>query len=1020
MIKDQPASTRAAARGGSSVPRVPRATYRLQFSPDFSFAVARDVIPYLRALGASEVYASPLFAARAGSSHGYDVADYRRISEVLGGAESFETFSDALRERDMGLVLDMVPNHMGIGSDNPWWIDVLENGQSSEYAEFFDIDWQPLKPEMAGKVLLPILGDQYGVTLEKGELQLTYAEGALFLSYYETRLPLAPRTYTQVLTAALEELTGQLGEDEPDMQEYLSIITALRNLPARGERDPELLAERRREKEVVKRRLAALTEANQVIRRALEGALRRLNGTPGNPRSFDALHELIDMQPYRPAFWRVAAEEINYRRFFDINDLAAVRVEIPEAFEAMHELVMRLAAEGRVSGLRIDHPDGLWDPPAYFRQLQERYLAELTTGQGPGSTDERRAPESLTNGGDASGNGAAVGGRPSVAGAPPLYVVAEKILSEREPLPEDWAVAGTTGYDFLNAVNGLFVNRRAERALDRIYRRFVSPEDPAAPPRFEDLVHDSKQLIMDSSLASELRSLVHRLERVNEKNRRYRDFTIGGLTRALTDVVAGMSIYRTYITGPESVSDRDRKYITAAVREARRRHPRTASPLFSFIEDTLLLRNLREFRPEDREEVINFVMRFQQITGPIMAKSVEDTAFYIFNRLVSLNEVGGAPEHFGTTAAEFHRQNAERARSWPNAMLSTATHDTKRGEDVRARINVLSELPEEWEAALARWGELGAPLKQEVDGEAAPDRNDEYLLYQTVLGAWPEELQIGEKSNRQSFRERIAAYMQKATKEAKVHTSWINPNERYDEAMRAFVEALLADGPDNPFLPDALPLARRLAYFGRINGLAQTLLKLASPGVPDIYQGTELWDLSLVDPDNRRPVDFAQRAELLRELRRRATETTDRVALAAELLETWADGRIKLFLVAEALELRQRRTRLFAAGEYLPLEATGEQSDHVCAFARLDGAEAVLAVAPRLVAGLTGGEERLPTGAVWGETRLRLPFEQSGVTYRDVLTGALLTVTEGESGPQLALSELLAQLPVALLERAEG
>ena len=1001
--------TAPATAGAHSVTvegRVPRATYRLQFNPGFTFADAQAIVGYLADLGVSDIYASPLFTARAGSSHGYDVCDYRTISRALGGEAGLSALSDALKARGMGLVLDMVPNHMGISSDNPWWMDVLENGQSSAYASFFDIDWQPIKAELAGKVLLPILGDQYGVVLERGELQLSYDDGAFFLNYYETRLPLSPDTYLTVLTPALDELGAQLAEDDPDLHEYLSILTALRNLPARDEQDPERLAERRREKEVIKRRIAALYEGNEQVRRAIDGALEQLNGTPGNPRSFDRLHDLIDAQPYRPAFWRVAAEEINYRRFFDINDLAAVRVEQPEVFEEMHALVMRLLAEGRISGLRIDHPDGLWDPPAYFRQLQERYLQELEAAG-------RRAP---------GGNGAADGGRLPGAGGYPLYVVAEKILSEREPLPEDWAVAGTTGYDFLNAVNGLFVDRRAERAFNGIYRRFVSPENPSELPRFEDLVHDCKQLIMESSLASELRSLIHRLERVNEKNRRYRDFTLQGLTRALADVVAGMSIYRTYITGPDNVSERDRKYITAAVREARRRHPRTARSLFAFIEDTLLLRNLREFRPEDRENVVNFVMRFQQITGPIMAKSVEDTAFYIYNRLVSLNEVGGAPEHFGTTPAEFHRQNAGRARRWPHAMLATATHDTKRGEDTRARINVLSEIPKEWEAALARWEELNAPHKREVDGALAPDRNDEYLLYQTILGAWPEAAGGAEQDTSwlPAFRERIVGYMQKATKEAKVHTSWINPNEEYDAAVQAFVEALLDDDPANPFVRDAMPLARRLAFFGRINGLAQTLLKLTSPGVPDIYQGTELWDLSLVDPDNRRPVDWGRRVELLAELKRRASRASGRAALARELLESIADGRLKLFIIAQALDLRRRREPLFTHGGYLPLTAEGDRQDHLVAFARTLDDAAALVVAPRLVVGLTGGEERAPVGAVWGETRLLLPDGERGRRYRDVLTGVTLTVEGAPGSAGLALADVCAHLPVALLERIDS
>ncbi|MEN9936513.1 MAG: hypothetical protein RLZZ387_3092 [Chloroflexota bacterium] len=1024
---------------------VPRATYRIQFNPSFTFTDARGIVDYLHSLGVSDLYASPLFTARAGSSHGYDVTDYGAISAALGGEEGFLELSRELRERGMSVLLDIVPNHMGIGDGNPWWVDVLENGQSSPYAAFFDIDWQPVKPELAGKVLLPILGDQYGVVLEKGELQLSYEGGSFCLNYYETCLPLAPRTTAQVLTLAEDNLTERLGKEHRDLQEYLSILTALRNLPSRDEQDPELLAERRREKEVIRRRIADLYTASEEARAALDAAIRTLNGTPGKPRSFDRLHDLIDSQPYRLAFWRVAAEEINYRRFFDINDLAAVRVEQPEVFERMHELVMRLAADGHLIGLRIDHPDGLWDPPAYFSQLQQAYRDALradqapttdgrrpqTTGNGPRTTGQApttdgqwptddTAPDSTVTDGAGEDATADRGLSPVVDGRP-LYVVAEKILSEREPLPFDWAVAGTTGYDFLNSVSGLFVDRRAERELDGTYRRFIAPKDPAGVPSFEDLVHDSKQLIIESSLASEIRSLVHRLERVNEKNRRYRDFTLGGLTRALTDVISAMSIYRTYITDPDNVSERDRRYITAAVREARRRHPRTSRTLFSFLEDTLLLRNLREFREEDHGAVLDLVMRFQQITGPIMAKSVEDTTFYIFNRLVSLNEVGGAPEQFGVSPQAFHRDNAERARHWPHAMLTGSTHDTKRSEDVRARIHVLSEIPAEWEAAVGRWAELSARHKSEADDAQAPDRNDEYLLYQTLIGAWPiPELQVeahkpAESETLAGFRERVVAYMQKATKEAKVHTSWINPNEAYDAALRAFVEALLDDAPDNPFVRDALALARRAAFFGRFNSLAQTLLRLTSPGVPDVYQGTELWDLSLVDPDNRRPVDFGCVARLLAEIHQRVGRGEARATIASDLMEHSADGCIKLYLVTEALDLRRRRERLFAEGDYRPLEARGGKQEHAVAFARALGEEEIVAVAPRLVVGLTDGEERLPVGEVWGDTRLTLTHAELGRRYRDVLTGAEHIVTpEGD----LALADVLATLPVALLEHA--
>jgi (1->4)-alpha-D-glucan 1-alpha-D-glucosylmutase len=984
----------------------PNATYRIQFHPGFTFEHARAIVAYLRELGVSELYASPLFAARAGSTHGYDVADYGKLNPALGGDEGFAALSAALREAGLGLILDMVPNHMGIGDTNPWWTDVLENGPASPYADFFDIEWEPVKPELAGKVLLPILGDQYGIVLERGELKVALEDGALVIRYYDTRLPTAPRTILPVLEAAREAVSPELPEDDADRQELESIITALGYLPPRTETDPERLAERRREKEVIRRRIVALCERSAPVCAAIERAAAALNGDPGDPRSFDALDAVIERQPYRLAYWRVAAEEINYRRFFDINELAAVRVERPEVFAAAHELVFRLVGEGKVHGLRIDHPDGMWDPPAYFAQLQERFVLDEARRRGA-EPDEAAA--------DAARAWSRSHAERTARGEAdwPLYVVAEKILSEREPLPHDWAVDGTTGYDFLNLANGIFVDGANEAALDAIYRRFISPASPASAPSFAAIVRQAKGEIMEGNLSSEITSLSHQLERINEKNRRYRDFTLRGLTGALTAILAELSIYRTYITDPSQVSERDVRYVLEAVHAARRRHPHIPGSLFTFLRDTMLLRNLHEFRAEDRPAVVDVVMRMQQITGPVMAKSVEDTAFYRYHRLVSLNEVGGHPEQFGHGVDEFHRQNAERARFWPHAMLTLATHDTKRGEDVRARINVLSELPGEWEAAVARWAELNAPHRRQADDEIFPDREAEYLLYQSLVGVWPDEDE-GRLADAglAALAERVAQYMQKATREAKLHTSWINPNEEYDAALAEFVQAILSPATAGPFLDDLAGFARRVAAFGRVNSLAQTLLKLSAPGVPDTYQGAELWDLSLVDPDNRRPVDYELRRRHLAELRERSADDSARQKLAAELLAHSRDGRVKLYLTAEALRHRREHPRLYADGSYTALEATGAKAAHVCAFARALNAEAAIVVAPRLVVGLTGGDEAPPVGAVWGDTALALPPELAGARLRDVLSGRVHA-----PGAALPLAELLGTLPVALLER---
>jgi (1->4)-alpha-D-glucan 1-alpha-D-glucosylmutase len=987
--------------------RVPSSAYRLQLNPGFTFRDARDLVPYLYALGVSDCYVSPVLQARAGSSHGYDICDHSRLNPDLGGEEEFDAFADALGEHGMGLILDAVPNHMGIGdAANAWWTDVLENGPGSVYAPFFDIDWHPVNPDLDGKVLLPLLEDQYGRVLEAGKIRLAYDRGEFFLLYHQVRLPVAPCTYPVILERLLPGLAAALGEGHEHVRELRSILTALGYLPPRTELAPERVAERAREKEVVKRRLAALCAAGAEVRAAVEACVGAFNGTPEDPRSFDALDRLVEMQAYRPAFWRVAAEEINYRRFFDINELAAIRMESPEVFRPAHELLLRLLARGKATGLRIDHPDGLWNPASYFRRVQESYaLAHVRERLPAGRADDALAREV------AEAVAVEAGGAPPR----PLYLVAEKILSEGEGLPQDWAVDGTTGYDFLNAVNGLFVDAEGRDAFDRVYQQFARP-----PAEFAQVVSSAKKMVMLVSMASEVNALGHQLDRIAERNRRYRDFTLNSLTFALREVIACLRVYRTYITGPEAVSPRDRLVIEEAVEEAKRRNPRTAEAVFDFVRDTLLLANVGDFSEADRPRLVEWAMKFQQMTGPVMAKSVEDTVFYTYNRLVSLNEVGGAPDRYGVSPAAFHRQNAERLARWPHSLLTTSTHDTKRSEDVRARLNALSEMAGEWQAALARWGRLNAAKKTVVEDQPAPDHNDEYLLYQTLLGAWPVGPPLAGGALAE-FRERIAAYMQKATKEAKVHTSWVNPNEEYDDAVRQFVHRLLPEAADDPFLADLLPLQRRVAFFGYFNALAQVLLKLTCPGVPDLYQGTELWDFSLVDPDNRRPVDNDLRRRLLAQLQARVGEAGhDLRPLAAELLAGLPDGRIKAYLIYRALHFRAAHEELFARGGYLPLEATGSRREHVCAFARSLGDQVVLVVVPRLVVGLAGGDERAPVGpGVWEETLLVLPPGMAGWSYRNLYTGEVLTPGTEDGTPSLPLAAVLACFPVALLACCE-
>src|SRR5262245_6843716 len=965
--------------------RIPTATYRVQFGRAFKFSDAKAIVDYLDDLGISDCYASPVLKTPAASDNGYDVCDHSQLNPALGSEDEFEAFTSALRKRGLGLILDIVPNHMGIGEAcNTWWMDVLENGPSFSYAYYFDIDWHPVNPQLENKVLLSIREDQYGNVLDEGKLGLAYEDGDFCIHYYDAKIPVGPRSYSSILGHRLDQLAETLGKDNESLQELQSIITAISYLPSGTELDPEKLEERKREKEIIKRRIASLLQGDPQVRGAIDMALREFNGTAGEPRTFDLLDRLIEAQPYRLAFWRVAGEEINYRRFFDIDKLAAIRVELPEVFEATHQLIFRFLKEGKATGLRVDHPDGLWDPAAYFRQLQQSYVTQIIQ---PPDDDVSVSPN-----------------RKQMPPWP-LYVVAEKILAKGESLPEDWAVYGTTGYDFLNQVNGIFVEGANREAVDKIYRDFIGKET-----NFRNLINSTKKMTMLISLASEINSLSHELDRISERNRHYRDITLNSLTFAIREVIACLSVYRTNndaSTG--TVAERDQKYIKAAVEEAKKRNPRTARALFDLIQETLLLSNLPHFRIEDRRQVIDFVMELQQLTGPVMAKAVEDTAFYVYNRLTSLNEVGGDPEQFGLPLESFHRQNVNRQQHWPHSMLTTSTHDTKRSEDVRARIDVLSEIPAEWDTALEHWSRFNADKKSAVDGEPAPDCNDEYLFYQTLVGAWPAGSCTAEEFA--DFRERIGAYMQKAIKEAKVHTSWVNPNEAYDHAVSKFVKEVLVANPDNSFSSDFVQFHRRVAYAGMLNSLSQTILKIASPGVPDFYQGTELWDFSLVDPDNRRPVDFSKRIKLLEDLKQREKE--NRSSLTLDLLTRWVDGKIKLYATYKGLSFRRSHRSLFEEGNYIPIHAVGETGDHICAFARQKGQTWALAAVPRLVTKLLRGE-RPPLGEeTWGSSALELP-EDSPESWLNILTGEKLKVILSEQRKLLPLASALQSFPLAL------
>ena len=868
------------------VSRIPLSTYRLQFNRAFTFTDAARIVPYLHSLGISDVYASSYLKAVPGSGHGYDLTDPTSFNPEVGTEEEYQAFIQALKRHGMGQILDVIPNHMGIArSSNAWWTDVLDNGPSSSYARFFDVDWRPIKAELKDKVLLPILGDLYGLVLENQEITLEYAEGNFWIHYYDYQLPVSSKSCRMILTHRLDKLIATVGNEDAGIQELQSIVTALNHLPFRSERDTARLVERNREKEIVKKRLAALIQNNRTIEQFVMENIRLFNGTKGDHGSFDLLDALLDDQAYRLAFWRVAAEEINYRRFFDVNELVAVRMEDPVVFEAFHRLIFRLLQEGSVTGLRIDHVDGLYDPAAYLRQLQ------AAAGE--------RSDQETTN--DRS-----------------LYLIVEKILGAGETLPGDWPVSGTTGYDFLTLLNGLFVDGANAVRFEDIYRRFTGNRGP-----YDELVYEKKQLTMAVSMASEINVLGYQLDRLSEKDRRSRDFTLNSLIHAIREIIAWFPVYRTYIApSGQSVTDRDRAYIRLAVLKAKRRHPALSNLVFDFVRD-LLLEPRPTSRQDAEEERLAFVMKFQQTTSPVTAKGIEDTAFYIFNRLVSLNEVGGDPEQFGVGVSSFHGVMRERQASWPHTLSATSTHDTKRSEDVRARINVLSEVPELWKSHLQLWSKLNKKYKTDIEGQPAPDRNEEYLLYQTLLGTWP--LDPPDEGSFGIFCDRIQAYTSKALHESKVHTSWVNPNHLYDAAVQKFIEAILDRTRPNPFIENLVAFVQTVIIpVGLCNALSQVLIKITAPGVPDFYQGMELWDFSLVDPDNRRPIDYSHRARLLAELQQACQEAgADRRALSRHLLETRLDGRIKLYVIMTALNFRRARQELFQRGDYLPLDTSG-------------------------------------------------------------------------------------------------
>ncbi|MCD6073107.1 MAG: 4-alpha-glucanotransferase, partial [Microvirga sp.] len=808
----------------------PRATYRLQFHKDFTFDDAVKIVPYLAKLGISHVYSSPIQAAAPGSTHGYDIVDHSAINPELGGEEGFRRFSETLRKHGLKLVLDIVPNHMGVGGQsNGWWLSVLEWGRLSPVADAFDIDWK--RPGVGGKLIVPSLGGLYGEVLERGELQLKFdpEDGSFSVWHWEHRFPVCPTTYPEMLDRALSSLAN------PAKAGKLRSITE--RLRAMRRHDTEQSSSSfPEEAEGLKHDLAQAVAASPDLRKAIDRAVAAINGSPDDPGSFENLHRLLEAQAYRLAFWRVASSDINYRRFFDINTLAGIRVEIPQIFEKTHELILRLVNEGLVHGLRIDHIDGLADPEGYARVLQQKV--------GPG-----------------------------------FYVVVEKILEPGEEL-RSWPVAGTSGYDVLNVIDSVLVDTRSGEAFERIYREASGLEGP-----YEDLLEEAKIEITEKNFASELEALVSDVKAIADANRRTRDYTTFALRQSLVEIIAAFPVYRSYLKDG--------------------------------------------------------------------------------------NEVGGDPGHFGLPPDAFHQANADRARNWPHAMIATATHDTKRGEDARARLLALSELPEEWAKALSVWKELTSAHLSEIEGVPAPDANDQVILLQALFGALP--LELLEKADRKklaSFQERMEGYLTKALREAKMHTSWVAPNQAYEDAALGLLRAVL--DPKSLFLEHFGGIARRLATLGMLNGLTRTVLKLTLPGVPDIYQGTEFWDFSLVDPDNRRPVDYAARAKAL--------EKSDPLT---SLMSNWTDGRIKQQIIATLLRDRIQSPALYAEGDYRVVQAEGARADHLVGYLRQHGTDALAVIVPRLWSGLVKSNDPMVDAAIWGNTSIELPRG----TWLNMMTG---------------------------------
>ena len=917
--------------------RIPTATYRIQFYSQFNFVQAQEIVAYLADLGISDLYASPIFQASKGSTHGYDVVDPTILNPELGTEADFNKLIDEIHQHQMGWLQDIVPNHMAYDSQNLWLMDILENGKDSEFFDFFDINWNQPYEEMNERVLAPLLGDFYGNSLERGEIKLDYNEKGLSVNYFDLELPVRIESYITFITHNLGKLAREIGRQHPDFIKFLGILYLLKNIPEETKGK-----ERYDQINFVKSLIWETYNQNPLVEKFIQNNLKEFNGEVDNPESFNLLDKLLYEQFYRLSSWKVGAEEINYRRFFTVNELISVKVEDLKVFNKTHELISRLVAENKFTGVRIDHIDGLYDPVEYLTRLREKL-----------------------------GN---------------AYITVEKILELTEDLPQNWQIQGTSGYEFLNYVNGIFCNPENEREFSNIYTHFTGLN-----ANYKDLVYEKKSLILSKNLGGDLENLTQILKRISSHTREGSDFTIYGLRQALFQVLVLFPVYRTYIDA-NGVTEVDREYVKETIKAAKKKAPLLINE-FSFIQKVLLL-EYEDFRSKtQKEEWLHFVMRSQQLTGPLMAKGVEDTLLYVYNRLLSLNEVGGNPSHFGIELSLFHQFNQNKVKNWQQGMNTTATHDTKRGEDIRARLNVLSEIPQEWSQQVNQWREINQAYKQ----NGSPDANDEYFFYQTLLGVFPFE--EGDLAN---LPNRIKDYILKAVREAKVHTAWLRPDEEYEQAFFSFIDRIL-ETKESDFWQQFRPFQKQIAEYGIYNSLAQVLIKSTAPGVPDLYQGAELWELSLVDPDNRRPVDYQQRIEFLEDIK--AKNELDILQLIKELIEAKENGKIKLFLTHQLLQARKEYSEIFSNGDYQPIEVTGKYQNHLVAFARNYGDKTIVAIAPRFLTGIIKPGQ-LPLGIeVWSDTSLKLAHKN----WHNLIDRQTIV------DENLAVGEILQNFPVALL-----